>query len=237
MPEIRRKLRRKTTVKIGGIMTEITLSELAEKSGGNYDTLYRKAKRNFPEISWTKDSPVSADQIRLLSGKKRKAPRLTQKRIAQDFELMSAGQEIAKPIVVNKPEPAVEPVPPARQKIGLDDVRRFLVSAILIGIVLCHAGLIWYDCSTLWETAGQIGGGAVFLVVVAAVMLAADREQYYTSESALWFVLLIDIAAWWVHFPVFRTPLVSDTITGALCAFLCACSWIALYLYRLKNTQ
>lgn len=199
-------------------MTEITLAELAEKSGGNYDTLYRKAKRNFPETSWTKDSPVSADQIRLLSGKKRKQ------------------QVIAKPIL-HQPEPAAEPVPPARQKIGLSDVRRFSVSAILIGIVLCHAGLIWYDCSTLWETAGQIGGGAVFLVVVAAVMLAADREQYYTSESALWFVFLIDVAAWWVHFPVFRTPLVSDTITGALCAFLCACSWIALYLYRLKNTQ
>lgn len=211
-------------------MTEITLAELAEKSGGNYDTLYRKAKRNFPEISWTKDSPVSADQIRMLSGKKRKAPRLTPKRIAQDFELMNTGK-------VHQPEPAAEPVPPARQKIGLSDVRRFLVSAILVGIVLCHAGLIWYDCSTLWETAGKIGGGAVFLVVVAAVMLAADRDQYYTSESALWFVLLIDIAAWWVHFPVFRTPLVSDNITGALCAFLCACSWVALYLYRLKNTQ
>ena len=28
---------------------------------------------------------------------------------------------------------------------------------------------------------------------------------------------------------------VSDVVTGCFCAFLCACSWAALYLYRDKN--
>lgn len=203
----------------------ITAKDIAKSEGVDIATIRHRWNAVFAKGTFDQNAILSMDQVQAISrnGKAKKSPEPKVK--------------IAKPIVVNQPEPAAEPVPPARQKIGLDDVRRFLVSAILIGIVLCHAGLIWYDCSTLWETAGQIGGGAVFLVVVAAVMLAADREQYYTSESALWFVLLIDIAAWWVHFPVFRTPLVSDTITGALCAFLCACSWIALYLYRLKNTQ
>lgn len=198
-------------------MTEITLSELAEKSGGNYDTLYRKAKRNFPEISWTKDSPVSADQIRLLSGKKRKR------------------QTIAKPIVVNQPEPAAEPVPPARQKIEwptVSEIRTAAINILLFGAVIVHAGLIWYDCSELWDVAGQIGGGAVFMVVLAALLLASDSNLPRTSGNAMAFIFFVDCAAWKVHYEVFKTPLVDNVITGALCAFICASSFVALWVFR-----
>src|SRR5574343_1004292 len=70
----RRKFRRKIT-DMGAIMENITLAELAEQSGGNYDTLYRKAKRTFPGETWSKDSALSAEHIAALSGKKIKSPK------------------------------------------------------------------------------------------------------------------------------------------------------------------
>lgn len=198
----------------------ITAKDVAKKEGVNIATIRHRWNAAFAKGTFNQNAPLSPEQVAAIS--------------------RNSSQVIAKPIrqpIVHKPVPAVKSEPPARQKIELADARKFAVSAILISIVICHACLIWYDCSMLWETAGMIGGGAVFLIVIAAVMLAADRDQYYTSEAALYFIFLIDVAAWWVHMPVFKTPLVSDLITGVLCGFLCACSWTALYLYRLKNTQ
>lgn len=60
---------------MGAIMEHITLAELADQSGGNYDTLYRKARRTFPAETWSKDSALSAEHIAALSGKKIKSPK------------------------------------------------------------------------------------------------------------------------------------------------------------------
>lgn len=60
---------------MGAIMEHITLAELAEQSGGNYDTLYRKARRTFPAETWSKDSALSPEHIAALSGKKTKSSR------------------------------------------------------------------------------------------------------------------------------------------------------------------
>jgi len=199
---------------MGSIMAQITLAELAEKSGGNYDTLYRKAKRIFPEVSWTKDSVISAEQIRILSGKKPKTEK--------------------KPIV-NKPVPAVHIWPPARQKIkwpAFPEIRTAAINILLFGAVIAHAGLIWFDCSELWGIAGQIGGGAVFMVLLAALLLASDSSLPRTSGNAMAFVFFVDCAAWKVHYEVFKTPLVDNVITGALCAFICASSFVALWVFR-----
>lgn len=117
----------------------------------------------------------------------------------------------------------------------LDGVRSVALDAILIGIVAGHAGLIWYDCAAQWGVPGIIGGGLAFAVVIAALLLATDETRVRTSGSALYFVLCVDIAAWWVHFPTFQSASVPDEITGVFAGFLCAASWVALYLYRDKN--
>ena len=108
----------------------------------------------------------------------------------------------------------------------------FTISLLLFSVVLLHGALIWYDCAVLWDVPGQIGGGAVFVVVFAALLLASDSTLPRTSGNALAFMAIVDFAAWKVHFEVFKTPVVSDAITGSLCAFICASSFVALYLFR-----
>lgn len=111
-------------------------------------------------------------------------------------------------------------------------IRRGIIDAILFSIVVAHAGLIWYDCSDLWGMPGKIGGGVVFLVVLAALLLASDNGLTRTSNNAVWFIFFVDMAAWKVHFEVFKTPLIEDYITASLCLFICTCSFMALWLFR-----
>ena len=135
---------------------------------------------------------------------------------------------------------AVKAIPPAPavdkgsdwQTPSISTVRAFMLDCILIGIVIGHAGLIWYDCADLWDVPGQIGGGLAFFIIVAAVMLSTDPAKNITSQIALCLAFLVDLAAWWVHFPVFQTYSVDDDITKVLCGFLCAMSFGALLIYR-----
>lgn len=193
----------------------ITAGQLADKLKLSPDTMRKRFVRSGLGQSYSSDTPLSADQVRILSGQKAKTKR-------------------------NNPQRQTPPAPdnpetkPARAFSWPDlaQVRHFAIAAVLVAVVICHGGLIWYDCAHLYGWGGVIGGCAVFLVVLAAVLLAADRDKYSTSEAALWFVFVVDVAAWWVHFPVFNTPDVSSTVTGFLCGFLCASSWVALYLFR-----
>jgi len=106
------------------------------------------------------------------------------------------------------------------------------LSVLLIGIVLGHAGLVWYDCAQLWDTPGAIAGGLVFAVVLAAVMLSSDTAKGYTADICLYFVFFVDVAAFWVHKPVFSGYGVDNATTNALCAFVCATSFAALYIFK-----
>ena len=116
-------------------------------------------------------------------------------------------------------------------------IRRAVIDVILFSIVVLHGALVWYDCSILWDVPGQIGGGVVFMVVLAALLLSFDRYLTRTSANIVWFVLILDCAAWKVHFEVFKTPVVDDLITGCVCAFICICSWFALYILRDSKTD
>ena len=107
------------------------------------------------------------------------------------------------------------------------------LDALLIGIVIGHAGLIWYDCGVQWLTPGVIGGGLAFAIILAALILASDSTKNRTSEAALYFVLLVDGAAWWVHYPTFQQYAgIGNVETGMFAGFLCLCSWFALFLFR-----
>lgn len=203
----------------------MTGHELATKLKKSPDTMRnffnRKAKKHpdvFQGFSWNLDRTYPADICEILTGRKSRTRNNNPQRQPKSTP-PRAGEN-----------PETEPARTLSEKMAA--VRHFAVGFVLVAVVVCHAGLVWYDCAHLYGWAGVIGGLAVFLIVVAAVLLAADREKYSTSESALWFVFVVDCAAWWVHFPVFDTPDVSSTVTGFLCGFLCAASWVALYLFR-----
>lgn len=112
-------------------------------------------------------------------------------------------------------------------------LRNIVFDITCIAIVVGHAALIWYDCTSQWGTPGLIGGSIAFLIVMAALLVSTDASRVRTSASALWFVFFVDAAAWFVHFPTFQQYAdIGDIETGAFAAFLCLFSWVALYLYR-----
>lgn len=241
-------------------MTEktITLAELAETYGRKYDTIFRRAKRMFPAESWGKNSAVTEGDARVILGD---IPALSIDAAALqgDFDAVAGDLERATKKVIHKRKPrtwtpesgpngaAFRMALPAIQKEFSEtkaawwtwtttrQLRRFTFNAVCLAIVLGHAGLIWYDCAALWQEAGQIGGGLAFLFVLGCVLLATDSSRVRTSAAALWIVAGVDIAAWWVHYPVFTRQMTAYDIkaeTGALCAVICALSFFALVLYR-----
>lgn len=138
---------------------------------------------------------------------------------------------LTRPAAQNDVSPDIKPDREIRFP-QIATVRRTALDVLLIGIVIGHAGLIWYDCAAMWGEPGQIGGGLAFCIVLAAVMLATDTAKNITSQYALFLAFLVDVGAYWVHFPTFQTYSVPDAITSVLCVFLCAMSFGALFLYR-----
>lgn len=206
-------------------MEEITILQLAETYGKKADTLWRKAKGEWPDRTWSIHSPVTEDEGRVLLG---------------DFpSRKSAGRKKAKPSTV---KPSAPPKPAPAPDAGGQDIEaaetlghavvRVSADILAVAIVIGHAGLLWYDCAILWMVPGQIGGGIVFAVICLAVLLATQSNLPRSSRAALTFVALVDVGAWFVHVEVFKTPLVADIITECLCFFICFTSFAALYLYR-----
>lgn len=218
---------------MGAIMEKITISDVAETYGRKADTLYRKAKDIWPERKWSIFSEVTEEEGRVLLGdlpapasgkKRRKAP---VRKIRESPALDVSADK--------KPAEAAAGSSESDQADGESlshAVVRVCADALAICIVLGHGGLLWYDCAVIWLRPGIISGGIVLAVVCLALLLAAQSNLPRTSRAALILVGAIDIGAWFVHFEVFRTPVVSDTITGWLCAFICLMSFFALYLYR-----
>lgn len=198
-----------------------TIAEFSAKTGRNADTVYRFARRKFKGQNWSINSAVTPELLAALSaGKSAKEKRARSVRIEK------------KPETIRLPE---KPAPPPEKKQALPDlhtVRRFSIRLLLFVAVIGHAGLVWYDLATLWGVPGTIGGGLMFAVMLAALGLASDRSLNRTSEEALWFVALLDFAAYFIHFEVFRNPEIGIWYTRALCALICACSWACLYLFR-----
>lgn len=196
----------------------ITAKDIAKLEKVNIATIRHRWNAAFAKGTFNQNAPLSPEQVAAIS--------------------RNSSQAIAKTIqqpIVHKPVPAAKSEPPARQKIkwpAFPEIRTAAINILLFGAVIAHAGLIWFDCSELWGIAGQIGGGAVFMVLLAALLLASDSNLPRTSGNAMAFVFFVDCAAWKVHYEVFKTPLVDNVITGALCAFICASSFVALWVFR-----
>lgn len=222
--------------------TQYTVGQLADTLGKSPDTLSKYLRRNYADKyhgqSWGASAVVPdtiAAELLGKSGKRPAQPKSVSATVSVDNPMtwVSASGPSAKVIV--RPAPAIvpdkqpEPEPDTSEPLN---VRGYALSALLIGIVLGHAGLVWYDCAALWGVPGAIAGGLVFAVVLAAVMLSSDTAKGYTAELCVYFVFMCDVAAFWVHKPVFSGYGVDNATTNALCAFVCATSFAALYIFK-----
>jgi hypothetical protein len=79
----------------------------------------------------------------------------------------------------------------------------------------------------------------VFLVIVGAVVLMAGGESDETTANLMWFVTLLDMAAFFVHRPCLYhqgTNAYGVGIgmfgAGCLAAVVCLCAIALIYFYR-----
>jgi len=210
-----------------------TPAELAKKEGVSVDAIRARWKAEFREVPFDRNRAISPEQMAKISREiTRNEPAKSSPRSAKKAKRVNS---TIPPAPGANVLPAADPKPRKTFRESMDTFRAFALDAILVSVVAGHALLIWYDCAIQWGTPGTIGGGLAFAIVLAALLLATDETRARTSGAALYFVLCVDIAAWWVHFPTFQRPGVPDEITGVFAGFLCAASWVALYLYRDKN--
>lgn len=211
---------------------EITPAELAKREGVSVDAIRARWNAQFRELPFDRNRAISPEQMAKIS---REITRNEQAKISPRSANKKRVTSTIPPAPGANVLPAAEPQRRRTFREVLDGVRAFALDAILVTIVVGHAGLIWYDCAIQWATPGTIGGGIAFSIVLAAVLLATDETRIRTSQSALYFVFLVDACAWFVHVPTFQTAGVPDEMTWAFAGFLCATSWVALFLYRDKN--
>ena len=200
--------------------TDITAGQLADELKVSRPTMEKRVRRTFPDLSPALSSPLSTEQIARLSAGRTGKVRRTKRQ---------------NPGVTSEPARANElaPIAPAKSGLSLDKIRAVAFDAVCISAVVGHAGLIWYDCAVMWETPGIIGGGMAFLFAIAGLLIATDPAKPRTSGAALWFMFLVDCAAWFVHYPTFlMSANIGEIETGALCGFICLLSFAALYLYQ-----
>lgn len=178
------------------------------KIGGNFD------RQHVP----------TDGQLAILSG-----PASGRKSKAKTSRTLSAVKVSADSVAFPVMDRAIE-TPSA---LSIETVRTWAFNLLCLAVVFGHAGLVWYDCADRWKMPGMIGGGVVFLVVALAVIVSTDPSKNRTSLYAVWFVFFVDCAAFFVHYPVFLDSAnIGSMATGVLCAFLCASSFVALYLFR-----
>ncbi len=192
-----------------------------------YDTLRQRVKSRSGE-KYQANRPVTEKEISILletrkDQSKQVAKSLPVKPEKRPVKVAGGFREIE--VTYPKTEP--------KKSFDIAKFRTGLVDVLCAIAVIGHGILVWFDCWELWGKAGFIGGGLAFVIILIAFTLATDSTKNRTSENAMWFVFLVDLAAWKVHFDTFiRFSNVNHIVTGCLCAFLCACSFMALYIFR-----
>lgn len=213
----------------------MTAKELAKKEGVTvraigipFAKFHREGNSLFP-VPFSQELNLSEEQIAALRPK-RNAANGTRNRAAAHAAGTAMIDEGA-----GRPK---EAAPNAATKEQTDYTLMF-GAAVLLGIVLGHAALIWYDCAVLWATPGKIAGGIVFLIILAAVAIMGRDGAKGVSENLLWFVWMLDGLAIFVHYPTFWHSAtigyqfgIREFETWAMSGVVCVCSGAAVYFYR-----
>lgn len=141
----------------------------------------------------------------------------------------------------NKVTPGPNAAPAALQKKTGKPIQWRMVSFWILCVLVSmgHAGLIWYDCATLWKIPGIIAGGIVFVLIGAGIVLMSGDKLKGTTSDMMWFVIFLDIFAVFVHVPSFTNSADVAYMRGAgeihiwfLSAIICLCSMASVYFYR-----
>jgi cation transport ATPase len=215
-----------------------TIAEFSAIHGIKTDTIRKRWKTAFPEIPFSIHTEINPETESIIFGK-RKTAIPSRSEIPNNLPESGNNHFVdVRKMVAPAPERSERKTTPApaakKSRLTLEQVRSAVFMACLVLIVFGHAVLVWYDCSQLWGMAGIIGGCMAFLIVSAAFLLSLDPAQSATSSTAVFFVALVDIAAWFTHYPVFsrQADNIGDVQTKVVCGFICALSFAALYLIR-----
>lgn len=198
----------------------ITAKELAKNEQVTVRAINERWKENFREIKFDANALLSPEQVAVLreAGKRKRTKRRT-----KQTPVPPTTQEV-------RPEPKATAA--SWRFPSWAQAKNTVFNTLAVGTIVGHGALIWYECGKLWGGVGAIGGGVVFMVVLLAVLLAADPSKNRTSSYAIGFMLMVDIAAFWVHYPSFVNYAVSDVVRTGICIFICASSFMALLLFR-----
>ena len=213
---------RKTQGKI--MDTQMTAAELAAEKELTVDAMRKRWRELFPKKTFDKHAELSAEQIETLSHPpKRGRPGKT-----EQVKARKDPPKVKQPVSARIQDPGL----------SIPKVSAPAMAWALLAIVYFHALLIAYDAYVLWSYPGAFGGVVALLFVHAAVMAATQPKYSDTAFAAVWLVSLIDIGAWFLHYPTFL-PMskTGDLETAVFCGFVCACSFAALWLYRYFKTE
>lgn len=229
----------------------MTALDFATGKGVTVDRVRLALREAFPGEIFNRHISLRDDQIAALAGvgENKKQDRAKAQRQAAPRRNTAADSTVeigARHITVERSEAlqqrATQRTAQTRRRafpaITLAGIRRQAITWLIAGIVLGHAALIWYDCTVLWATPGIIGGGMAFMIVLATILVSTDMGKGYTQQAGMWTVLVIDIGAWWVHFPTFiRYSSIGIWETRVLCGFICLFSYLALVLFQTYRNE
>lgn len=210
-----------------------TFLDIAKQKGQPIGSVARAYNRKFPDRKFRQSNFLSDDELSFFLGQ----PDIKK----PDNPTISTKQKTDKPETVSEKQPIIYDIWPgdvSEKEKGKEaektvNYRQWAFDILMVAIVIGHAGLIWYDCNSLWNTPGMIGGGLAFLMVLGALIIATDRDKMETSQDALYFVFVVDCAAGFAHFAVFsEKSKMGEWPTGIFSVFICLCSFTALYLFR-----
>lgn len=157
----------------------------------------------------------------------------TQTLLADFQSRLPAKVEAAQPVSVAAPIEAQEVEAVERPSLTI-----IAFWVICVGLVIGHGILMRHDIIKLYAYAGEIVGALILLIKCASLLISWSREYQATSEWALMLVFLIDVYAWFLHFPVLMAANkasgvnVSDIQTGFMAGFICIFSFGALAMFR-----
>lgn len=185
---------------IHGMEKLLTITEVAETYGRKPDTLWRKAKRTWPERKWSLFSAVTEEEGRILLGDW-PAPVPAKPRKPKSI-IRTPAQH-----TVNQPAPAIEAIPPApgRAKRQWPVIKwpTFGLSEFLALAVYGHTALVWYELWVIFQVPGILAGVVLFALKHAAVVICRSAKYEDYAADALGVAFVLDGLAVWVHYTAF----------------------------------
>lgn len=204
----------------------MTAGQLADKLGLSPDTMRKRIVRKGLSESYSADMVLSAQEVRILSGKQKAAVRTKQ--------TPPTTQEV-------RPEPKS---PAASWRFPSFTLQHFL-SAVIYG----HTALVWYEVSAIFSTPGFIAGVILAAMKHAALTVCKDTKTSSMQDGVIAAVFFLDTLSWWAHWQAFREAMpvrFLDQVgqsgvlwaSGILAAVVSVCAFLSLrWIAAITNSK